>query len=85
MTVYVISETPVESGRITDFRMVPPPGGTTENQVLVWNAAEQRPEWRPASELEFTVTPGPTYAPLTTDSGQWLVTDTGARLVGLVS
>ncbi len=77
--------TPAEDGRIKDFRMIPPPGGNEPNQVLVWNPTEQVPEWVPASELNITVTPGPTYAPLAADDGTWLTTDTGARLVGLVA
>lgn len=77
--------TPAEDGRIKDFRMIPPPGGTAENQVLVWNPTLQQPEWKLASELTITVAPAPTYAPLATDDGTWLTTDTGARLVGLVT
>lgn len=85
MAVYFAVGTPAEDGRIQDFRMIPPPGGDTENQVLVWNAATQEPEWKPISELVIIVQPGPTTAPLATDTGQWLVTDTGARLVGTIA
>lgn len=85
MAVYFAVGTPAEDGRIQDFRMIPPPGGDTENQVLVWNAATQEPEWRALSDMVVVVTPGPQLAPLATDTGQWLVTDTGARLVGALA
>lgn len=84
MAVYFAVGTPADDGRIQDFRMIPPPGGDVQNQVLVWNAATQEPEWKPLSELVVVVQPGAAVGPLATDTGQWLTTDTGARLVGQI-
>ncbi len=89
MAVYFAVGTPTDDGRIQDFKLIPPPG-TAEGQVLLWNQADQTPEWKSLatviSDLGITVpTNNTTYAPITTDQGQWLITDEGHRLVGLVS
>lgn len=89
MAVYFAVGTPTDDGRIQDFRLIPPPG-TAAGQVLLWNQVDQQPEWKSLAEviadLGITV-PGvgtTVYGPLATDTGQWLVDDTGARLVGLI-
>lgn len=90
MAVYFAVGTPTDDGRIQDFRLIPPPG-TEEGQVLLWNQTDQQPEWKSLAavilELGITVPGGggtAVYGPIATDTGQWLVTDTGARLVGLI-
>ena len=89
MAVYFAVGTPTDDGRIQDFRLIPPPG-TAAGQVLLWNQTDQQPEWRSLSdviaELGITVPGSGTslYGPLVTDTRQWLVDDTGARLVGFI-
>lgn len=85
MAVYFAVGTPAEDGRIQDFRMIPPPGGSGEGQILVWNAAKQEPEWRLLSDLVTIPAPVSGYFPVADVEGRWLVDSTGARLVGLPS
>lgn len=76
--------TPVEDGRVHEYVLVPPPGPAADGMsyVLVWNPATMMPEWQASTSLPTGPSVG-TNAPLTTDTGQYLVTDTGDRLVGL--
>lgn len=83
MPVYVVVGTPQADGRITDIRMVPPPGGNTVGQVLVWNVERQEPEWKLLSDFIVVAPPIKTYLPLTTVSGKWLVDKDGRRLTAL--
>ena len=85
MAVYFAVGTPAEAGRIQDFRMIPPPGGDQPGFVLIWNHVTQEPEWKHLSELGVVGGVTSQWVPLATDEGKWLVTDTGARLVGLRS
>lgn len=84
MAVYFAVGTPADDGRIQEFRMIPPPGGDASGQVLVWNPIDQQPEWKSLSDLVVITTPPPAFAPLVTDTGQYLITDTGARLTARV-
>jgi hypothetical protein len=84
MPVYVVVGTPQADGRITDIRMVPPPGGNTVGQVLIWNAERQEPEWRLLSDFIIVTPPTTkTYLPLTAAGGKWLVDNQGRRLSAL--
>lgn len=85
MAVYFAVGTPLDDGRIQDFRMIPPPGDEP-GLVLQWNNTTLEPEWVLLTDLisALGITPvivSPWQA-LTTDTGAWLTTDTGARLVG---
>jgi hypothetical protein len=80
MAVYFAVGTPTEDGRIQDFRLIPPPGDAP-NQILVWNNETKEPEWKTADELGLIVGVSP-FIPLVTDTGAYLTTDTGARIVG---
>ena len=81
---YISVGTPGSDGRIQEFRMIPPPGGDQEGQVLLWNASTQQPEWRKPSDLVVGVSPTISYAPLATRSGKWLVTGSGKRLIARI-
>ncbi len=83
MTVYVVTGTPTEDGRIQDIRLVPPPGGNTVGQVLYWNPNTQQPEWRLLSDFVVVAPPVVTYYPLANQNNQWLIDNLGRRLVGL--
>ena len=85
MAVYFAVGFPTDDGRVQDFRLVPPPGGDLVSPVLVWNATNQEPEWRPISEVVSGVPTYSNYVPLVTDNGEWLVDDEGNRLVGNIS
>ena len=81
MAIYVAVGTPGEEGRVQEFRMVPPPGGAQENQVLLWNPETQAPEWKLLSELVVVVEPPPTYFPVVDSEGAYLVDVDGRRRV----
>jgi hypothetical protein len=83
-TLFGIS-TPGEDGRVHEYILIPPPGPAADglSYVLVWNSATFMPEWRTSISLPG----GPSIgapSPLATDSGDYLLTDTGDRLVGLI-
>ena len=81
MAVYFAVGTPADDGRVQDFRLVPPPDPQMPFPVLVWDNDVKEPVWRSFSELATDLPINNTYVPLTTDAGEWLVTDLGERLV----
>lgn len=83
MAVYFAVGTPADDGRIQDFRLVPPPGGSLNYPVLVWNPTTQEPEWKSLTALisDIGLPSASAAAPLVTDNNEWLITDTGDRLV----
>lgn len=89
MAVYFAVGTPIDDGRIQDFKLIPPPG-TADGQVLLWDNATQEPRWMSLAQVIAdlgisTGGGGSIYAPLADSDGGWLLTDTGARLVVLAN